>query len=470
MPPGQHQPGILLPALPNTQPLPEVVLFGFDALAFPFTRNCARQLIAGQQPRLVLRHGEEGAHDEGLLFGGTVVRIGDTFHLWYIGNYGPQANELTGERTNCCLCYACSPDGIAWEKPPLGLVEFNGSRQNNIVDLPVPALGSGAVVLFDPQDADPQRRFKLAYQTRLGGEARLCVAFSPDGLRWQPSPRNPVGPPLEVTGALHYRALYYVCGQPSGRSAGRLVTLASADFEDWSPCGACGLERRGEGEEVHLGAGLWNRGNVILAVYGQWHGHPTGDRRLASVDLGLALSHDALQYHEPVPDFRLVPAREQPHSPAGQMPALRSGQSLQNHREQTLCWYALWRASRGNGVRVVSWPRDRLGRLQPAQPWEAQAISTALEIVSGRARVWLNVSGLGEYTRLRVSLLDDGFRPLPRYSGRDAAVITEDGLRVPVHWDGGDLLSPSHGLLRLALQFEGIRPEDGRVHAVYVSA
>ena len=31
------------------------------------------------------------------------------------------------------ICYAVSQDGIKWEKPELGLVEFNGSKQNNIV-------------------------------------------------------------------------------------------------------------------------------------------------------------------------------------------------------------------------------------------------------------------------------------------------------------------------------------------------
>src|SRR5439155_8820281 len=49
-------------------------------------------------------------------------------------------------------------------------------------------------------------------------------------------------------------------------------------------------------EEVHLGAALWNRGNVLVGIYGQWHGHPSGDRRWVGIDLGLALSHDAIHF------------------------------------------------------------------------------------------------------------------------------------------------------------------------------
>ena len=135
-----NHPRILLPTLPGAAPLPEAVLWAFDDRAFPFRQHVELHLIPGQHPRLVLRHGEEGAHDEVLLYAGSVVRIGDMFHLWYNGNYGPQANEITGERTNCCVCYAYGHDGIAWEKPNLGLVEFNGDTRNNIVDLPEPTL------------------------------------------------------------------------------------------------------------------------------------------------------------------------------------------------------------------------------------------------------------------------------------------------------------------------------------------
>jgi hypothetical protein len=31
------------------------------------------------------------------------------------------------------LCYAISQDGLNWEKPILGLVEYHGSRDNNIL-------------------------------------------------------------------------------------------------------------------------------------------------------------------------------------------------------------------------------------------------------------------------------------------------------------------------------------------------
>lgn len=77
------------------------------------------------------------------------------------------------------LCYATSADGIHWEKPDLGLLEFQGSTRNNLVMRHVHGVG----VTWDCHDPDPLRRFKAFLK---GG-----VASSPDGLHWsdiQPCP------------------------------------------------------------------------------------------------------------------------------------------------------------------------------------------------------------------------------------------------------------------------------------------
>jgi hypothetical protein len=480
---------IQLPTLPGAKPLPEVVLFAFDTWALPFQNHVELHLATGKNPRVVLRHGAKGAHDEALAYYGSVVRIGDTFHLWYNGLYGPLEGDVDSTKAPLCVCYATSRDGIVWEKPSLGLVEFNGSKKNNIVELQPPKPWSTFAVLHDPEDPNSNRRFKVVYEIKMGRQILFCVAFSPDGLRWKPSPRNPVGPFFEMAGITKCNGLYYVNGQADLRmhrkaKARRLTTFVSADFEHWSPCAALGLDRAPDltspskeaddhqYEEIHLGAGLWNRGNVILGIYGQWHGHFSGDRSWLTMDLGFAITHDALHYHEPIAGFRLIPAREQPENPLGVMPALMQGQGMENIGDQTLYWYSTWGGwgIEGTGVRMVSWQRDRLGMLKPFNPANAQVISCPIQVVSGRPNVYVNASGLGEHSRLRVGLLDEGFRPISGYSGENAALLKEQGLRIPVFWKGGNSLPISKGLFRLDLRFDGVRPEDGALHAVYVSS
>jgi hypothetical protein len=76
------------------------------------------------------------------------------------------------------VCYAESADGIRWEKPDLGLVEFRGSLHNNLIAGPcgVPAL--------NPRGGAAERFMAIVEHRR-----QLYVTVSPDGLSWLRKPR-----------------------------------------------------------------------------------------------------------------------------------------------------------------------------------------------------------------------------------------------------------------------------------------
>ena len=126
--------------------------------------------------------------------------------------------------------------------------------------------------------------------------------------------------------------------------------------------------------------------------------------------------------------------------------------------------------TRPAAYRAVSWERDRFGSLKPFDPAKARAISTPIQVQNGAAPVRLNVSGLGEHTRLRVNLVDPGFRAIPGYSGDAAAIVTESGFEVPLHWGNGAALRADLGPVRLDVEFDGVRAEDGKLHAVYLGS
>jgi hypothetical protein len=108
----------------------------------------------------------------------SVLQLGDTYHLWY--------------PTEAGLCYAVSRDGIHFDKPNLGLAEYEGSRDNNIV------LGRGAGgvtewssegMIFRDPTAPPDER--LRYATRLSDELKDTYVFSsPDGIHWRLTHKN----------------------------------------------------------------------------------------------------------------------------------------------------------------------------------------------------------------------------------------------------------------------------------------
>ena len=88
-------------------------------------------------------------------------------------------------RVRCGMCCAISTDGIHWEKPELGIFEFEGSKANNIVLIGDPddesrhyeQMGS---ILIDERDA-PERRYKMLFCCT---DYKMRAAYSPDGLHW----------------------------------------------------------------------------------------------------------------------------------------------------------------------------------------------------------------------------------------------------------------------------------------------
>ena len=74
------------------------------------------------------------------------------------------------------LLYATSKDGINWTKPNLGIVNFNGNSNNNIVSRGL----SGAGVIKDELEQLPGRRYKAFYCSNSGYKMR----YSSDGLNW----------------------------------------------------------------------------------------------------------------------------------------------------------------------------------------------------------------------------------------------------------------------------------------------
>jgi hypothetical protein len=85
-------------------------------------------------------------------------------------------------------CYAESKDGIHWEKPELGLFEFDGSKRNNIV---WDGLGTHCFTPF--KDENPSCRPEARYKAISRGDPKGLYAFqSPDGLHWKLMSDKPV--------------------------------------------------------------------------------------------------------------------------------------------------------------------------------------------------------------------------------------------------------------------------------------
>ena len=124
------------------------------------------------------------------LYDPVVIKEGSRYRMWYRTNF----NKLpwyTG--------YAESPDGIQWSKPELGLIDFQGSKQNNLVWRCADEVG---YVLSIFKDANPkasdEERYKAIGISKMWDVVGLV---SPDGLRWRLIEPNPlIANPNKVDG------------------------------------------------------------------------------------------------------------------------------------------------------------------------------------------------------------------------------------------------------------------------------
>ncbi len=109
----------------------------------------------------------------------TVFQDGDRIRLYYRGLQKAGQDGSRSEGT----CYAESKDGRVWTRPALGLFEYEGSRENNLILADQPPFSHNFCPMRDPRpDIPPEERYKALAGTATTG----LVAFaSPDGLRWK---------------------------------------------------------------------------------------------------------------------------------------------------------------------------------------------------------------------------------------------------------------------------------------------
>jgi hypothetical protein len=137
-------------------------------------------------------------------------------------------------------CYAESEDGIHWRKPELGLVEFRGSKANNIVLASGPQGGLNldaahpAVFLDTNPAAGREARYKAFIRSADRKAHGLIALRSADGFRWTPMR----GAPVVTDGAFDSQNLGFWDGaRGQYRAYWRSFTEGVTTGETWKPGG-----------------------------------------------------------------------------------------------------------------------------------------------------------------------------------------------------------------------------------------
>lgn len=112
----------------------------------------------------------------------TFIQDDDRIRAYYRGAH------FTGKITHEVVCYAESKDGIHWVKPKLGLFEFNGSKENNIIWRDpnwTSKIHDHVTHNFTPfKDLNPNCPPDARYKALAGEKSGLKAFRSPDGIHW----------------------------------------------------------------------------------------------------------------------------------------------------------------------------------------------------------------------------------------------------------------------------------------------
>ena len=160
----------------------------------------------------------------------VIIKEGDLYRLWY------RAWPKDGMARQA---YAESADGVRWERPSLGIVDFDGSTDNNLIWT---GPGGNMCPFVDGNpDASPDQRYKGIVRSRV-----IHAVASPDGIHWSLMQDEPVmtESPFDSPNVAFWdtnRGEYVaytrgVAGRGSFKGGVRWIRrTTSKDFREWTP-------------------------------------------------------------------------------------------------------------------------------------------------------------------------------------------------------------------------------------------
>ena len=371
---------------------------------------------------------------------GTVLpaETGPGYRMWY--------HSWDGEYR---ILYATSPDGMKWHKPDLGLVEYKGSRKNNIL-LRRTHEDHSPQVIHTPWETDPNRRYKLINFDYGRTPPKHTVtgywgAYSPDGIHWTDTAKNPVFPdhPGDVGCFIWDPHTKRYTGYPKTfadvRGFRRRSTgyTATTDFEKWPPNRLImvpdeyddrWIEEAGQHTDFY---GLSGFAYESMYIGFLWIFRITDGKNAGPVFVELVSSHNGV-------DWRRQENPRPPILPLGPEGAWDDGMIFTpNHPlvegDSIKLYYSGFDVPHGRrgsaAIGLATLRKDGFASLDAGQ---ITGTVTTKRITSPDGRIRVNYKTTGGW--IKVELLDETGNAIPGYTSRDCDSLTGDSTNQTVSW------------------------------------
>ncbi|MBI5395068.1 MAG: hypothetical protein HZA91_07210 [Verrucomicrobia bacterium] len=383
----------------------------------------------------------------------TIFRDGGRFRMYYRGSH---FDEKTKKGTHPeFACYAESKDGITWTKPKLGVCEFNGSKDNNIV-----WTGDGSHNFAAFKDANPACAADARYKalaggmTLVNGKKKSCLNAlkSPDGIRWKR-----MADAVITAGAFDSQNLaFWDAERGEYRAFWRIFTSGYTDERGWKPEGVRAIRTATSKDFMH-----WENQadlkyvdsppehlytNAVMPYFRAPHlfiAFPTRFQpKHQQVEPVFMSSRDGVLFRRW--SEALIPITAPKDRDGNRSNYMTWGLLQLPGNDRELSVYATEAYYTGPGSRVRRFIFRTDGFVSVRAGGEGTLITKPLRFKG--SRLLLNIASKGA---TRVELQDADGKPLPGFTLEDCAPITGDFIERAVAWKGRSLSSLSGKPVRL---------------------
>ncbi len=394
----------------------------------------------------------------------SVMEDDGKYRMWY------ECYDVEGWPTtdDTSFCYAESTDGIHWGKPSLGLCEYQGSQDTNILFRQIGPEGAKSRVhgtgIFKDPAASKETRYKAVSQGMFEGydpPYRVAGMVSPDGLHWTrlSKPICNVFADSQYSGWRDEAAGEYVLmGRVSGngRAIGRTASPAFENFPLLSLVFQADVETFSDTDLYNPSALPYPHADRVYFMFPSLYHHATD-----TLDIHLAVSRDGVHWSWPEAGTPFVALGSAGAFDSGSLymgqGMIRSGNELWmyysgsplKHNEAELD--ALVKPENRRLYSRVVCPLDRFVSADAGEV-EGTFVTPPLKFQGATLEVNIKTGATGE---ARVGLEDASGQQVPGHSIEDCVPIIGDAIAKTVIWTGGaDLSACSNAPVRLVVKMK----------------
>ena len=354
--------------------------------------------------------------------------------------YHPSRDRVTG------IFYAESKDGYHWNKPSIGIVDFEGNKENNILAL----YAQGASILFDAAEKDGKKKYKLiARDDHL--PSSLYVAFSADGIHFGEKTFLSLEPSL--LGDTHNFVLrnpltkqYMLYTRKFSRGIRTVARLVSDDFIHWQDCRE--VLRGLDADDQIYAMPVFYQENLFFGLAAIFH---TGDEEKPKhdhVEVELCYSGDGIGWQRVSPGIPFIPNGEGNDGKgmydAGCCFASTPVLDGEMYRFYYMGGNGTHYSFRETGLCTAYIPKNRLAGVTAAQTGEFVFQTCNLSLREGTVSVCADVWEQGV---IRYELLDPSGNVISGYGKNDCVPLTGTCDHAPLEWQQKSIY-PEHCAIR----------------------